>query len=57
MLQPVQVAVELAAVLVIALVLPLHLGTRLWALVLTLPLGWGATRLLDLTLYGTGVLR
>jgi hypothetical protein len=56
-LQPVQVAVEVVAVLVITLVLPLHRSTRLWALAMTLPMWWLADLLIDLVLYGTGVIR
>ncbi len=56
-LQPVQMVVELVAVLVIALVLPLHRSTRGWALALTLPLWWLARLLIDVVLYGTGVIR
>jgi hypothetical protein len=56
-LQPVQVAVEIVAVLIITLVLPRHRSTRLWALTLTLPLGWVAHLLIEGALYGTGVIR
>ena len=56
-LRPVQAGVEVLAVLVIALVLPRHRSTRLWALALVLPMWWLADRLIDLALYGTGVLR
>ena len=55
-LQPVQVAVEVIAVVVITLVLPLHRSTRLWALASTLPMWWLADLLIDLLLYGTGVI-
>jgi hypothetical protein len=56
-LQPVQVAAELVAVLVITLVLPLHRSTRLWALAFTLPMWWLAQLLIDAVLYGSGVIR
>jgi hypothetical protein len=56
-LQTVQAAVELVAVLVISLVLPLHRRTRVWALALVLPMWWLADRVINLALYGTGVIR
>jgi hypothetical protein len=50
-------ATVLLAVLVISLVLPLHRGTRVWALTLVLPMWWLADRVINLALYGTGVIR
>jgi hypothetical protein len=55
--RPVQAGVEVIAVLVIAVGLPRRRSTRLWALALVLPMWWLAGRLLDLTLYGTGIIR
>ena len=52
---PVQVAVEVAAVLIVVL-LPRHRSTRLWALGLVLPMWWLADRMIGLGLYGTGIL-
>ena len=56
-LRPVQAVVELVAVLIITLVLPLHRSTRLWALALTVPMWWLADLLIGVLLYGTGVIR
>jgi hypothetical protein len=56
-LQTVQAAMELVAVLVISLVLPRHRSTRVWALALVLPMWWLADRVINLALYGTGVIR
>jgi hypothetical protein len=50
-------ATVLLAVLVISLVLPLHRRTRVWALTLVLPMWWLADRVINLALYGTGVIR
>jgi hypothetical protein len=45
--RPVQAAVEVAVVLVLTVVLPGQLRTRLWALALTVPMAWLSVRLLD----------
>ncbi len=55
-LQPVQAAVEVIVVLVLTLLLPRHRSTRAWAVVLVLPMWWLADQLIDVALYGTGVL-
>ena len=49
--RPVQVAAELATAAVVALVLPLHRSTRLWAAALLLPAAWAAWQVVQL-LYG-----
>jgi hypothetical protein len=54
--QPVQATVEMAAVLVLTLLLPRHRSTRVWGLALVLPMWWLADLLIDVALYGTGVL-
>jgi hypothetical protein len=54
---PVQAVVEIAAVLVVVVVLPTYTRTRLWALALTLPMWWLASTLIQQLLYGTGVIR
>lgn len=46
--RPVQAAADVAVVLVLTLLLPRHLRTRLWAPALVLPMAWLAERLLDL---------
>jgi hypothetical protein len=56
-LQPGQIVAELVAVLVITLVLPMQLSTRLWALALVLPMWWLAQTSIDQLLYGSGILR
>jgi hypothetical protein len=40
MAQPVQAAVDIVVALVLVLALPRHLGTRVWAALLTVPLVW-----------------
>jgi hypothetical protein len=46
--RPVQAGVEVAVVLVLTVLVPRRLRTRLWALALLLPMAWLAERLLDL---------
>jgi hypothetical protein len=46
--RPVQAAADVAVVLVLTLLLPRHLRTRLWAVALLLPMAWLAGQLLDL---------
>jgi hypothetical protein len=57
LVNPLQAGVEVVAVCVITLVLPLHRSTRLWALVLVLPMWWLAQELIEHLLYGTGFIR
>ena len=40
MAQPVQAVVDIVVTLVLVVVLPQHLRTRLWAVALTVPLVW-----------------
>ena len=46
--RPVQAAADVAVVLLLVLAVPRHRRTRLWAVVLVLPMAWLAERLLDL---------
>jgi hypothetical protein len=57
LVNPIQVGVEVVAVLLITLMLPLHRSTRLWALALVLPMWWLAQELIEHLLYGTGFIR
>jgi hypothetical protein len=45
--QPVQVVADLVTVLVVVVLLPRHRSTRLWGLVLLLPMIWVAGRLIE----------
>jgi hypothetical protein len=56
LLHPVEAAVEVAVALAITLALPRHAATRLWAVLLVVPMWWMAGELLD-RLYGAGVIR
>jgi hypothetical protein len=56
LLHPVEAGVEVAVALAVTLAVPRHAATRLWAVVLVVPMWWLAGELLD-RLYGAGVIR